>query len=393
MVWHSGLLETIRGGLKQTGEEPLFRRLVIRVAQIVTRPQRASWDSRRGGMPSLLNPAVIGATVFSTSEQEPFGEFAELPEPLTRDEERLIGQLLANDPVIQATSREIALDPTTPPLDGASRALSPEAREQFAARGQRSAVVTMLLVKRVLGVVRRVLLRLRSGRGHGIYTTIVEELLRDLYLAPTGGMIWQQLKGDAELAFGENENCGGTALLEELVAYPWLRVPLLVGHSAGAIWICRLLARAQQLLPTDRQVDVILLAPACDFRLLNETIDAASTRIRQIHCFAMSDEHERADRLVPAVYPRSLLYLISGVLEEGSDWPIVGMARFHTAAEPFTPKAFPDIAGVVQKLSGENCVWSIAADGPGRQSNAVQHGAFDDDPATLASVQHLLATS
>src|SRR3712207_8891098 len=47
----------------------------------------------------------------------------------------------------------------------------------------------------------------------------------------------------------------------------------------------------------------------------------------------MSDELEKADAVAGAVYPRSLLYLVSGVLEAAKtgtvpDAPILGMQRF-----------------------------------------------------------------
>ena len=35
--------------------------------------------------------------------------------------------------------------------------------------------------------------------------------------------------------------------------------------------------------------------------------------------FTMTDENEKKDRLVPVIYPHSLLYLVSGVVEPEVD--------------------------------------------------------------------------
>src|SRR5260370_29113454 len=50
----------------------------------------------------------------------------------------------------------------------------------------------------------------------------------------------------------------------------------------------------------------------------------------------MDDAFEQSDHLLSVIYNRSLLYLISGILEpEEVDSPIAGMLRFDTSVSPF----------------------------------------------------------
>ena len=52
----------------------------------------------------------------------------------------------------------------------------------------------------------------------------------------------------------------------------------------------------------------------------------------------MTDELEQADRLIPVIYPHSLLYFVSGVLEDEADKPLLGMERYLTRRLPGTTR-------------------------------------------------------
>ena len=201
------------------------------------------------------------------------------------------------------------------------------------------------------------------------------------------------MKKDTADAFGaDGQTFGGTALLEELASRTWASPPVLVGHSTGAVYICNLLEHADAALPPEQTFDVVLLAPACDFRLMDETLALHGDRIARLRIFCMLDERERADRLVAVVYPRSLLYFVSGALEAEPDWPLLGMQRFHGSDGPFSAAAFPEIDRVRRRLAErpDSEVWSVANGGDGLASGAVHHGDFDNDQATLASLQHFV---
>ncbi|MFO1002340.1 MAG: hypothetical protein U0936_18590 [Planctomycetaceae bacterium] len=249
---------------------------------------------------------------------------------------------------------------------------------------------------------RRVITRLVSQRDHGWYTTIVEELLRELYVDTVGStFFWKQMKKDTSDAFGGDVNQhGGSAFLDQLKNLTSNGTSLprvtLIGHSAGAIFVSNFLLAAQSVLPVDFQFDVVLLAPAVDCELFSRAID--TNRIRNIRVFGMSDSLEAKDALLrpvsgalSSVYPRSLLYFVSGLLETAVDLPLVGMERYYDRNR-YPGDAFPalrKVRGYLQHASDRQ-VWSFADDGAGRKCGATQHGGFHGDPATLESVKHII---
>jgi hypothetical protein len=132
--------------------------------------------------------------------------------------------------------------------------------------------------------------------------------------------------------------------------------------------------------------------------------------------FAMSDELERDDQVwgndssLPDgkdwrrfIYPSSLLYLVSGILEstkdasgqmvDEADKPLLGMQRYFALEDVFTDSDFPDVGTVRRWMTSRraSCVWSYAdAQGDGINSHSRDHSAFNTDAATLASVKHIV---
>ena len=192
----------------------------------------------------------------------------------------------------------------------------------------------------------RVIKRFVTKRDHGLHATIVEEILREFYLANIGGKIWGAMKQDTADSFGPDPKLfGGTALLTELAAAASVaNIPkiTLVGHSTGAVYISHWLQAANGIFPTQIKFDVIFLAPASTCQLLAETLSRYRHRLDGFRMFTMTDENERADRLVPVLYPHSLLYFVSGVVEPDADTPIVGMQRYFDA-EDYEPGEFPQV--------------------------------------------------
>jgi len=393
VIWRSGLGETITGGLSSVGDQPLFKRLLARIVQFQA-GRIPGPDGRRGGSEPALTE--VYERLFAQQAGEPFDELDGQPGPLSATESELLAGVLRSDAVVREGSLALASAAGAPAEEEAAFALSPELLEELAGEQrvqERSALASVLIARRAVAAAGRVAKRMSSGRGHGLHATAVEELLRALYVAQAGSGVWGRMKQDALEAFGQEDDSGGRALVQELAALTLPTPPLLVGHSTGAIWICRLLAGAAGTLPAGQRFDVALLAPACDFRLLERTLTDHGGRVRLIRVFGMRDQLECADRLLSGVYPRSLLYLVSGALEEQADWPLVGMERFHTDGAPFTPERFPEIgrARAAIAAGGGGCVWSLADEGPGRASGARRHGDFDDDPVTLRSVAEMVA--
>jgi len=174
----------------------------------------------------------------------------------------------------------------------------------------------------------------------------------------------------------------------------------LVGHSTGAIYICNFLDVAEKLGLKTR-IQVVFLAPAVTCARFAEAIAVHNKhRLKDFRMFAMRDALEIQDRMVAPLYTRSLLYFVSGLLEGqvGKDgrWsgvtgmPLVGMERFYErstyaqASAVVKVKAF--LGAVPQRM-----VWSsVKGADNGLNSNAAKHGDFDNDPATLQSVQSII---
>ena len=180
-------------------------------------------------------------------------------------------------------------------------------------------------------------------RDHGAYTTIVEEVLRAAYSDKVGATIWRAIKRNTETAFRTEPRYVGTALLNELRSLAQADTAFsrfsLVGHSTGAIYINDFIGAAAARLPNAR-FDVVFVAPACRFEHFNNVLEKHSTAIANFRMFAMDDERESSNRLASIIYPRSLLYFISGVLEREADAPIMGMQRFFTNSKLFGGRTF-----------------------------------------------------
>ena len=233
--------------------------------------------------------------------------------------------------------------------------------------------------------------RYTQGRQHGLYSTVVEEVLRTLYLDNVGVLAWEMMKKDTGDAF-ENDvtQYGGTAFVAELKRFwsPGQRVTL-VGHSTGAIYIGELLEHADRVLPEEAKFDVIFLAPACTFSFINERLPLFERRVDNIRVFALQDDIERDYWEVPFFYKGSLLYMVSGLFEADEvDMPLVGMQRYYQG-EPGGPYDRESVNRVNNYLI-DHCIWSVANHGPGKKSSSKKHGDFDNDTQTKESLTEIL---
>lgn len=251
-----------------------------------------------------------------------------------------------------------------------------------------------LLLGQAMEVGAQVTSRLSQQTDHGLYTTVIEELFRVLGLADIGKHVWDHIKGAASDAFSRPDH-GGAVFLQNLNTYCQDHTPhiTLVGHSAGSIYICNFLQNAQNILPDNIKFDIVLLAPACTYKLFADTLQACGDRIASIRIFALEDTLEQTDVIVPNIYTRSLLYMVSGLFEAVPDTPILGMKRFfgNPSAPPFNQ--WPEIQSVCDYLdaSQNRNVWSMIDAGNGLSSHAKTHGNFYSEDVTLTSLGYILA--
>ncbi|MFG2651811.1 hypothetical protein [Streptomyces sp. NPDC048436] len=431
-VWSSGLLETLRGNLPQILNESVFRTLLNRVTRYATGLVFQQPGQRALGAVATPTPRAVQAELAQVGAGlEPYARLSAPPDvrQLSEAEQTRIAAELSADAELAERTREIVnsvlpeawpqprgTEPAAAARDvnggraAAATLMSPDVVAALADRaggGERALVSTTLLVRKTVRVVAAVVGRYRRRNDHGLYPTVVEEILREFYAANVGAAIWGAMKRQTAETFTapDDEVRAGRYFLDrfaELLASGTRPQVTVVGHSAGAVFIGNLLddlvrrrAAADDPLPADFRIrDVVLLAPACTVSQLAPVVARQSELFGRFRMFTMADTAERADHLVPFLYPRSLLYFISGVLERGSDAhsavvPVAGMQRWFLDAADQEP----DSVGLRGFLRAEpaRTVWSPGDDGPGLRAGARSHLAFDGDAQVLASVADMLA--
>jgi hypothetical protein len=398
-MWESGLWEVLRNNWQEIVQQDVFPRLVERVLQFVIGKldQEPGEKGTTVDLPTRfeVQAKMQEARVGKEPLVERHDDAEKLDESLTPAEEKQFTELLQSDTVLaEAASRMSREEMTELAPD-----LQKDAEQARTAQnpGDKAIIETALLVRAGLRVLVRCLKRFANKRHHGVYTTVVEEVAREIKGDLIGGIVWKHMKKDtADSYSGAADTYGGSALLEEIgklhAAGSKPRI-VLVGHSTGAVYICYLLQAAQKVLPSDVKFDVVFLAPACTFKLFDETLAAAGDRIGAFRSFGMEDEVEIADQFFPPLYLRSLLYFVSGLVEDEVDIPLIGMKRYHSGTAPFDATTFPYVDRVLTRLMTipHAWLWSRSSGEPGLNTTSIHHGDFDNDENTLASVAYCIA--
>jgi len=410
--WNSGALSVLANNLDEVAKEPVFWRLMRRLAQLLA-GKLAEAKGTRGltikAEPMMEVPEDPQALKDWAAAREPPPETKTATPDLTRTQREQIERELQDDYVLKAESAAIAAglrEPQEieqdlalrsrggPPVRASRKTLmSPTVLKEIAAKtpepGTRSITTLLAIAKYGVEIAAAVIKRYKDDRDHGLLITIAEEVARTLYADSIGSTIWTLMKNDTRDAFGQDpERFGGTAFVDHLVKWwqPGKRITL-VGHSTGAIYIGYLLEQIDKKLPPEAKADVIFLAPACTFAFMSERLPLYERRVAGFRMFALHDALERGYWEVPVLYPASLLYMVSGLFEDPVvDMPILGMERYHSGKSPYVD---PQISAVL-KWIGSRIVWSEASGVLGGNTGAKKHGAFDDDTATLASLTYLL---
>lgn len=415
-VWEAGLVEVLQHNLREIFGERIFQQLLTRVTQFAQGKLEQS-NATRGTRLELPDDLDIEDELRSPANGvEPFAVIDPHALPATEQlrsvEEQQFRETLETDFIIEQEAKAIAngirseeevANDASATRGGGTRAsthtlMSPAVLDDVRAESpdpaERGLITTARIVTGGVAVLTRVINRFARRRDHGMYATIVEELLREFYLANAGKLVWDLMKQDTADAFGGDPQIhGGTAFLQNLASYvehgARPRITL-VGHSTGALYICNLLRNADAILPPNVAFDVVFLAPAVSFKFFAETIRIHGRRVASLRMFGMLDEVERADRLVPLVYPHSLLYLVSGLLEDEPDTPLIGMKRYFTGVAPYgTPEVLAGYEYLIAELG--RTVWSkTTATEAGLMSSAIKHGDFDNNLETLESLRHML---
>ena len=429
-IWESGFFEAPFNNLREIAGEALFQEFVKKVGEWVTRHLHAGMNAKliarsgdtparlradldawfRGGNARRKLPARLKE--FRTIRKMPRGramaKAAPVRDALARDIEASIRRDARFRRAVESVHAGMhpqhrAVRTTRPggtrvarnsliDKEAAARLFVParKATRGFAMGGW------LRVAKVVAEIVLRVLRRVRAGRDHGKYVTLVEEVLRELYIGRVGRTLWwDRMKGDTADAFGPGDEYGGTVFLAELhdrlqgASAPRIT---LIGHSTGAVYIGNFLKAAAQWVPEVR-FDLVLEAPAATHDFMAKVIEEHGSRIRNVRVFGMGDARESADVLVPVIYPASLLYFVSGLLEDEPDQPLLGMERYLANAETYDSDDFPNVDACRRFLANyaDAWIWSPSTRLAPLASDGKHHQDFDDaDAPTLASIESIL---
>lgn len=444
-IWESGFFETIRNNLAELAEEPVFKQLIRKLLEY-TLQRLGGQDGTRSITPGTVDPRKVRQAVdshWSTASREtvPYRDFdpiasraaarsasngvdiSEIQADLETDAE--FAAALATLPDLHAGTRSTLAPPgAREHRSRFSEAIADRVSERPGSRGVIAWFEVALLVRNILV---NTLDRYSRGRDHGLYATVVEEIVRESRLGGSGlnewgkALQWNRMKQDTLDAFGGGaDEHAGTALLSRLAAAlsagAELKRITLIGHSTGAIYIANWLAAADKLLPPEVTFDIVFLAPAITYDEFDRTLNKYARRIGYFRMFAMRDALEREDQIWGddqalesgrdwrrLVYPSSLLYLVSGILEssegedgtltDAPDMPLLGLERYYARIGTYGDDEFPAVARVRAWLAAEpnRTVWSKSEGQPdGLNCLSVDHGGFDEDELTLHSIATLL---
>lgn len=389
-VWETGFIETVKRNLGTISATQIFQRIV----EVVVRQISKTLGGIGGRGPG--QPLTHQEVKTELTSAEPF---LRLDDGARAAAERLgegeFSGLRAN--IAAGIEEDLAANPD----------LRNGLTQTDGRLGQPRGIVATAVITAMARITFRVIARYRERHDHGFYPTVVEEILRELYLADGGQWTWGKMKQAAEQMWLPNDGLEGDCrhagryFLEGLLAlrerHPELEVDL-VGHSAGSIAICHLLRTAGARLPVR---NVVFLAPACTSHLFRSVIVEPPHYFSRFRMFTMRDDYECRDHLVPGVYTRSLLYFISGVLErdgdgrDAPDLPLAGLQRFQSGMKPYDTGELIQMRNYLL-ASGEdhlvlsNTTTTAPQSLPGLLSTAEHHGDFDNDTVTRDSLIAIL---
>ncbi len=415
IIWETGWKEIIEQNVPSILSENIFTRLVRKVAQFVKgKGDKEIGDEATKAIVELplskefeikteLDKGQTGQPIFSESGLYQLPADVEL----TPAERKQIEDNIKADDQLRTYLQEIANARQEPGEEvtrsitatGSTKTLmSPEVLNDIAPveEGTKGVISTVMLAKHVVTIVASVISRLARKRDHGVYLTIVEEVMREFYVRNAGKFLWDGMKKEVDQAFEFSDDSGGAAFVEHIQEMWDAGVKpaiTLVGHSAGSIYVSRLLKELDNKFKASPQfnVNVVFLAPAVTFTTFADAIKFAGNRIAGLRVFGMGDTWERKDKIFGPIYPASLLYFVSGVLEENRDEPLVGMQRYY--AKPYEGSGYETLAyvrafGFMKRKYGQ--VWSDADQGPGLSCDMHSHGGWADAAATRDSVMAII---
>lgn len=411
-IWETGFLETILHNLDDIQNTVLFKKILAYVIQQLG--QHLGISSFSLGPGEREDIQTIESLIFSPQGLEKYdthelnaqilGGLSLLRESL-RDMQRRIDAQVRKELKAELSKNNILRTMLRYEVPR-TKLLNPKTVAKTRAHAARGEISISRLAHSISTVVYNVAYRYRRGRDHGFSATVVEETLREFYIADFGSWVYGEIKEAAQRMWDPNQRLSGTKIhggryfLEGLSKLQRQKPKLiidLVGHSAGSIALCMMLRTASVSGLPVKVRNLILMAPACQSALFYQEIVKCPRRFQVFRMFTMNDDFERANHLLPIIYNRSLLYLVSGILEPKEvDMPLVGMMRFITCLKPFDSPMLIGIhkflfaTGVPQRTVLARTMITDPTAAAGFRSNAARHQDFNKDADTRHSLVVLI---
>jgi pimeloyl-ACP methyl ester carboxylesterase len=411
-IWETGFLETVLHNLSDIQNTALFKKILAYAVQQLG--EHLGIPAFSGGLGKRENVNTIEARLFSPRGAETYD---------TRELDAQVGEGLsilgvtlytlqqkAQSEVEEQLRAELSKDDTLKRIleyeVPRTELLNPDAVAQTRTEAARGVISITKLASSIARVVYHVARRYREQRDHGFSATVVEETLREFYIADLGAWVYGGMKHVAKKMWAPNGGLsgeqihGGRYFLEGLFKLQQERPTLiidLVGHSLGSVAICMMLQTAYSSELPLKVRNLILMAPACKSSLFYEEIVTHPNRYQKFRMFTMNNDFEKANHLLSIIYDRSLLYLVSGILEpEEIDMPLVGMMRYETCSSPFDSPMLIGVhnflfeAAVPQRTVLARTLVTDPKAAAGFRSNAARHQDFNTDADTQNSLVEMI---
>jgi Alpha/beta hydrolase of unknown function (DUF900) len=434
-VWESDLIATLTHNLQEIDKEEIFKLLLKYLIQYTVGKLTDVAGGKATGQLVTPNDIEVAIELEKVEvREEPYANIKALPtlQPLNEAEQKNFEETLESDSDLR--NEVVAIANSARPEDEQQETnskgvltqdrrsektlMSPEIVEEMkqdvAENAGKATFLSPTLIVHAAKILKRAVDRFLQRRDHGVYCTVVEEILREVYFANIGTVVWEMMKKETADTFensGQPPERGGWYFLQklgELIQDDSPPEVTLVAHSAGSIFVCHMLQYVHQQrkagtspLPDDFKFkNVIFLAPACDFVLFDKVLTDCRDLFENFRMFTLDEKGESGKPLVPLIpvlYTRSLLYFVSGLLERDPDdpqkgaydRPLVGMQRYYLDTATYTS---PEIVAVRNFINENerNVVWAKGNRGVGLTSSAEEHGGFAEEEDTLGSVAHII---
>jgi hypothetical protein len=405
-VWETGLLETLGQNWEKIGNSGFFKKLLTKVIRVAGKKLGLDLAGEllgSKGVGSLSDAEIMHELEQPTPFEQVKVNIGKRSASLKLPEDIVSDDIYIDNVVKPEVDEEMILEiESDPELQTLAEIEKPELVADEAG-GKKGLITGAKLVIAAVKITIAVIKRHIKNRDHGFYPTVIEEVFRAIYISDIGSWVWSAMKNKAaamwkkdDFTSAREEWHAGSYFLKKLSEYQQQVGNLtidLVGHSAGSIVICEMIKKITEENVALRFRNILFLAPACRCDLFADTVLKHNELFDRFRMFTMQDIYEINDRLAGALYTRSLLYFVSGVLEgDEADACLLGLERHIAGRAPYIGE--PYLKEIYEFIKEQDrCVFAVTKDEAldGLRSGSLRHGDFDNDKeTTLDSVFYLV---